>query len=257
MRTVPAGAMTSPTATSRPGWRTKSPGCSCAPDDDGAPVRRLSRSPRSCRRRRLPAGSGAPVMMRAAWPGPTVSSSGVAGHDGADHLQGDRCARGVVGPHGVAVHGRVGERRDLLGGRRRRALSTQPRASSSGSSTGGSGRHSPRTNRCASSRGIIGTCGAQGPERRECSATTVGRAGTSVHTLQSEPPSQVSRFQIGTVCLRVSMQNCAAANASARCGVDARDDDGDLTYFEPPDPMEERQRGRSPASGPGPRWPRR
>ena len=39
--------------------------------------------------------------------------------------------------------------------------------------------------------------------------------------VQSVPPLQVSRFQMGTVCFRVSMQNCAAENASARCGVDA------------------------------------
>ena len=37
---------------------------------------------------------------------------------------------------------------------------------------------------------------------------------------QSEPPSQCSRFQIGTVSFRVSMQNRAASNASARCGDD-------------------------------------
>ena len=44
---------------------------------------------------------------------------------------------------------------------------------------------------------------------------------SSEQRVQSVPPLHVSRFQMGTVCLRVSMQNCAAANASARWGVDA------------------------------------
>src|SRR5207302_9349987 len=38
---------------------------------------------------------------------------------------------------------------------------------------------------------------------------------------QSEPPSHVSRFQMGTVALSVSMQKRAAAKASGRCGADA------------------------------------
>ena len=37
----------------------------------------------------------------------------------------------------------------------------------------------------------------------------------------SEPPAQVSRFQIGTDALRVSMQKRAASNASPRWGADA------------------------------------
>ena len=63
-----------------------------------------------------PGGSGAPVMMRTAWPGPTVRSRR-AGHDRADHPQADRVPRaGVRGPDGVAVHRGVGEGRDgLLG----------------------------------------------------------------------------------------------------------------------------------------------
>ena len=42
-----------------------------------------------------PGGMGAPVMMRAAWPGPTVDSRRMAGHDGPDHGEPDRCVDGV------------------------------------------------------------------------------------------------------------------------------------------------------------------
>src|SRR5947209_15749771 len=42
-----------------------------------------------------------------------------------------------------------------------------------------------------------------------------------LHSAQSLPPSQVSRFQMGTVALRVSMQKRAASNASARWGAEA------------------------------------
>src|SRR3954471_11826188 len=38
---------------------------------------------------------------------------------------------------------------------------------------------------------------------------------------QLSPPSQDSRFQMGTEALSASMQNRAAANASPRCGADA------------------------------------
>src|SRR3954453_5361199 len=41
-----------------------------------------------------------------------------------------------------------------------------------------------------------------------------------LHSAQSLPPSHVSRFQMGTVVLSVSMQNRAASNASPRCGAD-------------------------------------
>ena len=46
------------------------------------------------------------------------------------------------------------------------------------------------------------------------------RTGVARRVPQSEPPSQCSRFQIGTVSLSVSMQNRAASKASARCGDD-------------------------------------
>src|SRR5438270_9345273 len=38
---------------------------------------------------------------------------------------------------------------------------------------------------------------------------------------QSTPPSHVSRFQMGTVAFKVSMQKRAAAKDSARCGAEA------------------------------------
>src|SRR5438045_5115236 len=41
-----------------------------------------------------------------------------------------------------------------------------------------------------------------------------------LHSAQSLPPSHVSRFQMGTVVLRVSMQKRAASKASARWGAE-------------------------------------
>ena len=98
------------------------------------------------------------------------SSERVAGHDGADHRKTDGCARSVLGPDRVAVHGRVGERGDLLG-RDDRGAQHATKASSSGSSTEGRGPHNPTTNRCASSRGIMSVS-----QRTEASLRRIRRA---------------------------------------------------------------------------------
>ena len=68
----------------------------------------------------------------------------------------------------------------------------------------------------------------------------------------SEPPAQVSRFQIGTVAFSVSMQNRAASNASLAVGRRRSDHDRGLADRERPGAV---QQGEPPgrASGAGPR----
>src|SRR5438105_3774292 len=53
-----------------------------------------------------------------------------------------------------------------------------------------------------------------------CATSSISLTGW-LHVAQSVPPAHVSRFQMGTVDLRVSMQKRAAPKASGRWGADA------------------------------------
>ena len=123
--TVPAVKTTVPVATSLPAGRTASPSVGAVRTRTRAPSSRRSVSS-TITTASAPGGTGAPVMMRIASPGPrAVGRCGRAGRHLGDHVQVDGRRRDVAGAHGVAVDRAVGERRHVL---RRRDVGPQHQA---------------------------------------------------------------------------------------------------------------------------------
>ena len=122
------------------------------------------RRPPGSRTSRRPSGTGAPVKMRTASPGPTRAVEARAGGGGADDARGGAPAAASAARHGVAVHRRGGEGRLGAGGddvarrargrRRRRAAPPRRRAGrrarisrACASATGSSAIRAPRSAR--------------------------------------------------------------------------------------------------------------
>ena len=91
-----------------------------------------------------PSGSGAPVMMRTAWPARDASCEGAPRQRDADHLERDRVvvrrAEAVFAAQRIAVHRRAREGRNRRDARARRRPARVPRTSASGTSSASSAR---------------------------------------------------------------------------------------------------------------------
>ena len=149
MSSVPRSNTVSPTATSPPARRTCSP--SWAPST-------VTWSPAVAVRSTIttasaPSGIGAPVMMRIASPGPTGIVGAAPGGQLTDDARTGRRAC-VGGPHRVAVHTCVRERRNRFGRDDvfARARDRTRRRAHAGAATAVRPRR--RMNRCASESGI-------------------------------------------------------------------------------------------------------
>ncbi len=168
-----AGAKTCcPAARSSPARRTCSPATAGAETQTWSPSVRVFSTMATAS---APSGKGAPVMIRSASPGPT----GLRGACPAASVpitvnRAGRSAFGtgrIGGPDRVAVHGRVVERRHVLG-RGHRLRQDQAQGGVEFGEAGRFGRQAWTTSAWASSRGIMagrtvlrGRRGRAGPDR--------------------------------------------------------------------------------------------